>query len=504
MDTISRRILIAGVVALSLAACERKLPEANNKGSTAGPLAVQTAPAQGAASSSSPNGNGVVALPDFTPLMKSQGPVVVNVITTNKAGTQASRRGAPQQNDPMDEFFRRFVPDVPPGGGPGAPEQGPERVGLGSGFIISPDGYILTNGHVVADSDDVTVRLADAKREFKAKVVGVDRRTDVALLKVDAKDLPSAKLGNSSQVEPGQWVAAIGSPFGFDNTITAGIVSATRRALPDESFVPFIQTDVAVNPGNSGGPLINLRGEVVGINSMIYSRTGGYMGVSFAIPIEVALDVAKQLQATGKVTRGRLGVGIQGLTKELAQSFKLDQPVGAVVTNVEKGGPADKAGLKLGDVILAYNEKKIEDPIELPRLVAATKPGDKATLEVWRNGKAERLAVNVGEFPAEAKAAARATPAKDTHDNLGLAVSELPPEGQKALGVDYGLVIEDARSGAAAASGLERGDVIVAVGQDRFRSLEEFNKLLSQRKGQRVPLLVRRGESALYVPVELA
>jgi len=228
------------------------------------------------------------------------------------------------------------------------------------------------------------------------------------------------------------------------------------------------------------------------------------MGVSFAIPIEVALDVARQLQATGKVTRGRLGIGIQSLTKELAQSFKLDQPVGAVVTNIEKGSPADQAGLKLGDVILAYNGSKIEDPNELPRLVAATKPGDKATLEVWRNGKAERLGVNVGEFPAEPKPAARAVPAKDKHDNLGLAMSELPPEGRKALGVDYGLVVEDVRGGAAAGSGLERGDVIVAVGQDSFRSLEEFNKLISQRKGQRVPLLVRRGESALYVPVELA
>ena len=348
------------------------------------------------------------------------------------------------------------------------------------------------------------MRLSDAKREFKAKVVGVDRRTDVALIKVDARDLPVAKLGNSSQVEPGQWVAAIGSPFGFDNTITAGIVSATRRALPDESFVPFIQTDVAVNPGNSGGPLINLKGEVVGINSMIYSRTGGYMGVSFAIPIEVALDVAKQLQATGKVTRGRLGIGIQSLTKELAQSFKLDQPVGAVITNVEKGSPADRAGLKVGDVILSYNGKKIEDPNELPRLVAATKPGEKAALEVWRDGKRQQVAATVGEFPTEAKAAARTPPAKESHDTLGLAVSELPPEGRKALGVDYGLVVEDVRGGAAAGSGLERGDVIVAIGQDRFRSLEEFNKMISQRKGQRVPLLVRRGESALFVPVELA
>jgi len=505
MDITFRRVFIAGLVAVSLAACGRKPPEASKQAASApGPLAVQTTPTQAAASSPGANADRVVGLPDFTPLMKSQGPVVVNVITTSKAAAQASRRGALDENDPMYEFFKRFIPDIPPGGGPGAPEQGAERVGLGSGFIISPDGYILTNGHVVADSDDVTVRLSDAKREFKAKVVGVDRRTDVALIKVDAHDLPVAKLGTSSQVEPGQWVAAIGSPFGFDNTITAGIVSATRRALPDESFVPFIQTDVAVNPGNSGGPLINLKGEVVGINSVIYSRTGGYMGVSFAIPIDVALDVAKQLQATGKVTRGRLGVGIQSLTKELAQSFKLDQPVGAVITNVEKGSPADKAGLKAGDVILSYNGKKIEDPNELPRLVAATKPGEKAKLEVWRNGKREQVAATVGEFPTEAKAAARTAPAKESHDTLGLAVSELPPEGRKALGVDYGLVVEDVRGGAAAASGLERGDVIVAIGQDRFRSLEEFNKMLSQRKGQRVPLLVRRGDSALFVPVELA
>ncbi|HEY7239624.1 MAG TPA: Do family serine endopeptidase [Burkholderiales bacterium] len=497
MDTTLPRVLIAAVLALSLTACERKAPEASKQAASApSPLAVQTSPAQPAPSSSGANGDRMVGLPDFTPLMKSQGPVVVNVITTSKSAAQASRSGG----DPMEEFFRRFIPDLPPGG-QAAPEQGPERVGLGSGFIISPDGYILTNGHVVADSDDVTVRLSDAKREFKAKVVGVDRRTDVALIKVDARDLPTAKLGNSSQVEPGQWVAAIGSPFGFDNTITAGIVSATRRALPDESFVPFIQTDVAVNPGNSGGPLINLKGEVVGINSMIYSRTGGYMGVSFAIPIEVALDVAKQLRATGKVTRGRLGIGIQGLTKELAQSFKLDQPVGAVVTNVEKASPADKAGLKVGDVILSYNGKKIEDPNELPRLVAATKPGDKAALEVWRNGKREQLAATVGEFPTERKTAARQAPPKEAHDTLGLAVSELPPEGRKALAVDYGLVIEDVRGGAAAGSGLERGDVIVAVGHERFRSLEEFNKLLSQRKGQRVPLLVRRGESALFIPV---
>jgi serine protease Do len=502
-------MLIAGLAALALAACEEKPPETTTASAAApGPFLVQSAPAQPAPSASAgATGERAMSLPDFTPLMKSEGPVVVNVITTNKAANEGAqrRRGEPPQNDPMYEFFRRFIPDMPPGG-PGGPE-GRQRGGIGSGFIITPDGYILTNAHVVADFDEVTVRLADAKREFKAKVVGLDKRTDVALLKVEAKDLPSAKLANSSQVEPGQWVAAIGSPFGFANTITAGIVSATGRALPDESFVPFIQTDVAVNPGNSGGPLINLKGEVVGMNSMIYSRTGGYMGVSFAIPIEVALEVAKQLQSTGKVTRGRLGVGIQPVTQELAQSFKLEEPVGAVVTLVEKGSPAEKAGLRPGDVIVSYNGKKIENPNELPRLVAATKPGEKATLEVSRNGKREQLAATVGEFPAEttASAAARQAPEAKQTGTLGLSVTELPAEARRQLGVDYGLMVEDVREGPAAQSGIQPGDVILAVGQDQFRSIDEFNKLLAQRKkGERVPLLVRRGEGALYVPVELA
>jgi serine protease Do len=500
-----QRIVIATFVALAFAGCGRKEAEATKTARAPGPFQVQTAPPPSASSggTSSPSSGAasdrVVPLPDFTPLMKIEGPAVVNVITMNTAA-KARRSANPPENDPLYEFFRRFIPDMPPGG-PGNQPRG----GLGSGFIITPDGYILTNAHVVADFDDVTVRLADAKREFKAKVVGIDKRTDVALLKVDAKDLPTARLGNSSEVEAGQWVAAIGSPFGFANTITAGIVSATRRALPDESFVPFIQTDVAVNPGNSGGPLINLKGEVIGINSMILSGTGGYMGVSFAIPIEVALDVAKQLQSTGKVTRGRLGIGIQPVTRELAQAFRLDGPIGAVIVNVEKGSPADQAGLRVGDVILSYNGEKIEDPNELPRLVAATRPGEKATLEVWRNGKREQLAVTVGEFPGETTTASRQTPAKEPASNtLGLAVRELPPEARKALGVDYGLIVEDITGGPAARSPIQPGDVIVAVGPDKFRSLDEFNKLVSQRKkGESVPLLVRRGEAALYVPLEV-
>jgi serine protease Do len=286
-------------------------------------------------------------LPDFTTLMKQQGPAVVNVITKRepKVARNEPRGGAGSSapEDPLAEFFRRFMPDAPERG-PGGQNGPGQGMGLGSGFIISQDGYVLTNAHVVAGDGEVTVRLADAKREFKAKVIGADERTDVALLKIEATGLPTVKLGKSAALQPGEWVAAIGSPFGFENTITAGIVSATGRSLPAETYVPFIQTDVAVNPGNSGGPLINLAGEVVGVNSMIYSQTGGYMGVSFAIPIEVALEVGKQLRSEGKVTRGRLGVRIQPMTKELAQSFRLQEPDGALIATVEPGSPADKAG----------------------------------------------------------------------------------------------------------------------------------------------------------------
>jgi len=438
------------------------------------------------------------SLPDFTDLMKKQGPAVVNVTATRK-GAQApnasagSNRQKGAQEDPMLEFFRRFIPD---------PNERDARQGLASGFIISEDGYILTNAHVVDGFDDVSVRLADAKREFKAKVVGFDKRTDVALLKVEAKGLPVAKLGNSKALQPGEWVAAIGSPFGFANTITAGIVSATERSLPDEVYVPFIQTDVAVNPGNSGGPLLNLDGEVVGVNSMIYSGTGGYMGVSFAIPIEVAMDVSKQLQAQGKVVRGRIGIAIQPLTKELAKSFKLDAANGAVVVGVDPGGPAAKAGVKLGDVVLDWNGKAIEDPNELPRIVAATKPGADAKLRVWRDGKAETLQIHVGEVQPEASKTSKESTPKMKPNRLGLAVRELPAEERKALGVDFALVVlEVARPNAAMP--ILPGDVIVAVNQRPFKSIEEFNKLIAEaQKGQTLALLVRRGEAALYVPVE--
>ena len=456
-------------------------------------VAPAQAPEKQAAKSAA--GGRTANLPDFTALMRQQGPAVVNVITKREPARTAR---APQEkqapDDPLQEFFRRFMPDSPERApGPGQ--------GLGSGFIISQDGYVLTNAHVVAGDGEVTVRLADAKREFKAKVIGADERTDVALLKIDATGLPTVKLGKSASLQPGEWVAAIGSPFGFENTITAGIVSATGRSLPAETYVPFIQTDVAVNPGNSGGPLINLAGEVVGMNSMIYSQTGGYMGVSFAIPIEVALDVSNQLRAEGKVTRGRLGVRIQPMTKELAQSFKLKEPNGALIATVEPGSPADKAGLKPGDVVLAYNGQEIDDPNKLPRLVAATQPGQSATLKIWRGGKAEEVKFTAAELVAETRAAKPARDKAIKPNRLGLVVSELPPAQRRALGIEYGLVVESAEAGR---SPLRPGDVIVGVGRESFRSVEDFDRLLGEQKqGDTVALLVRRGEATVYVPVEV-
>jgi serine protease Do len=428
------------------------------------------------------------ALPDFTALVKAAGPAVVNVITTTKSAKPPAMAEVPEE---FREFFRRFMPDVPP---PGA------RQGMASGFIISADGHILTNAHVVAGADQVIVRLADSKREFRAKVVGADSRTDVALLKVDASGLPTLKLGDSKKVAPGQWVAAIGSPFGFANTITGGIVSAVGRSLPGEAYVPFIQTDVAVNPGNSGGPLLTLAGEVIGINSMIYSGTGGYMGVSFAIPIEIALDVSKELQATGKVTRGRIGVAAQPLTRELASSFGLEEAQGALIASVDPAGPADKAGLKAGDVVTKFNGKEVTEMNDLPRLVAAAKPGEKATITVWRDGKEQQLEVTLGELPPDKPIAQAENGKGEQSARLGISVSELPPSERKALGVDFGLVVQGVQKSGVP---LRPGDVIIAVNRSRFGSLVEFQKLIAEHKGETVALLVRRGEGSVYVPVEV-
>jgi serine protease Do len=453
--------------------------------------APESAPAAAPADAASSPKAQATGLPDFTVLVDKVGPAVVNVVTTRKG--RAGAAGA--TDDPLFEFFRRFMPN-PPDTDPDTPGEG-----LGSGFITSPDGYILTNAHVVAEADDVTIRLADA-REFKAKVIGSDKRTDIALLKVSASGLPTVTPGSSETLKVGEWVAAIGSPFGFVNTITAGIVSAKGRSLPDETFVPFIQTDVAVNPGNSGGPLLNLRGEVVGINSAIYSRTGGYMGVSFAIPIEVALDVAKQLRETGKVTRGRLGVQIQALTAELAKSFKLDNTNGVLVASVEPKSPADKAGIQPGDVILSFNGNPVKSAIELPRIVAATRPGTRVTLEILRGGAKRQIQATLAEFPSETPAKAEAPESPKSSGRLGLAVRELAAAQRKSLGIDYGLVVENVS--AAQASQIQRGDIILAINNRYFKSIDEFNKIVQQQPaGSIVALLIRRGDAALYIPVRV-
>ena len=482
------------VLVLPLAACGDFPGSRKAEPGTAAPPIPPAGPSEPRVDAAATPKAQATGLPDFTVLVEKEGPAVVNVVTSRKARASGVLGDLP--DDPLFDFFRRFMPNPPEGG----PE--PRGQGLGSGFIISADGYVLTNAHVVADADEVTVRLADA-RELTGKIIGVDKRTDIALLKVAGTGLPTVKLGSSENLRVGEWVAAIGSPFGFVNTITAGIVSAKGRSLPDESFVPFIQTDVAVNPGNSGGPLLNLRGEVVGINSAIYSRTGGYMGVSFAIPIEVALDVTKQLRETGKVTRGRLGVHIQPLTPELAKSFKLDSTKGVLVASVEPRSPAAKAGLQPGDVILSFNGKAVESANELPRIVAATKPGTAVTIEIWRGGARRQVQTRLAEFPSESAAAPPETPdVPKSSSRLGLTVRDLAPAQRKSLGLDYGLVVESVT--APQASQIQRGDIVIAINNGYFKSIDEFNKIVHQQpSGSIVALLVRRGDAALYIPVRV-
>jgi len=443
-------------------------------------------------------------LPDFTELVEKQGAAVVNVSTTQIVhNTQQAFPGMPNlpEGDPFYEFFRRFAPQQAP--------HDQETQSLGSGFIISEDGYILTNAHVVDSADKITVRLTD-KREFKAKVIGADKRTDVALLKIDASGLPKITQGDPNFLKVGEWVVAIGSPFGFDSSVTAGIVSAKGRSLPQENFVPFIQTDVAINPGNSGGPLFNMKGEVVGINSQIYSRSGGYMGLSFAIPIDVAMDVVKQLRATGKVTRGRIGVGIQEITRELAESFGLTKLTGALISDVEKGGPADKAGILPSDVILKFDGKMVNASNDLPRIVAGTRPGSKVSVQLWRKGETREVSLVVGEIADDARVAQRgnkrgANPAttSESSERLGLELAELTSEQKAELQVDGGLLVEEAK-GAAARAELRRDDVILAIGYIQLRSVEQFNDILRHiPKGKKVALLVRHGDATSYVPIKL-
>lgn len=419
-------------------------------------------------------------LPDFTALVEKQAAVVVNISTTQRIAQPNFPEG-----DPFFELFRRFAPQMPR-------EQ--ESQSLGSGFIISADGYIMTNAHVVDHADKITVRLTD-KREYSAKVIGADKRTDVALLKIEADNLPKVVVGDPGRLKVGEWVIAIGSPFGFDSSVTAGIVSAKGRSLPQDNFVPFIQTDVAINPGNSGGPLFNMNGEVVGINSQIYTRSGGSMGLSFAIPIDVATQVVDQLRSKGSVTRGRIGVTIQELTRELAESFGLSQSGGALVSSVEKGGPADKAGIEVSDVILRFDGKAVNNSADLPRIVGAARPGSKVVAEVWRKGAVKKVTVEVAKMPSDdmqtqnspAGGAGKLIP------RLGIVLSEGAP-----------LQIVDTKSAAARAAGLQRGDVVLAIGNLPIHSLSQFEDIIRQvPQGRNVALLVRRGQSASYVAIRL-
>lgn len=446
-------------------------------------------------------------LPDFTELAEKQGPAVVNISTTQMMRNQGRANPFPfDENDPAFELFKRFIPRQPGNGSP----RDFENKSLGSGFLISGDGYILTNAHVVDGADEVTVRLTD-KREFKAKIIGADKRTDVALLKIDAGGLPVVKLADVSQLKVGEWVVAIGSPFGFDNSMTAGIVSAKGRSLPQENYVPFIQTDVAINPGNSGGPLFNMKGEVVGINSQIYSRSGGYMGVSFAIPIDVAMEIQNQLRTSGKVSRGRLGIVIQEVNKDLAESLGLPKPGGAIVSSIEKGGPADKSGIEAGDVVLKYDGKPIVNSAELPRVVGLTRPGSRVIVQVWRKGAVRDLNVTVGEMQderqANTKPSRQAKPTEQAVNRLGLVLSELSAEQRHELKMVSGLLVEDVR-GKGARADLRPGDIIIAViskgATTELKTVDQLNRLLSQfEQGGSVTLLVRRGEMQTFITIRI-
>lgn len=444
-------------------------------------------------------------LPDFADLAEKQGAAVVNISATQIVKGQRFGHGLPfDEDDPAFEFFKRFGPRFP--GIPNMPRDF-ENKSLGSGFIISADGYILTNAHVVDGADEVIVKLTD-KRELKAKVIGADKRTDVALIKIEGNGLQTVKLGDPGKLRVGEWVVAIGSPFGFENTVTAGIVSAKGRSLPQENFVPFIQTDVAINPGNSGGPLFNLKGEVIGINSQIYSRSGGYQGIAFAIPIDVAMEIQSQLRASGKVQRGRIGVTIQEVTKELADNFGLGKPQGALIASIEKGGPADKAGLEAGDVILRFNDKPVVQSSDLPRIVGGTKPGTRAALQIWRGGANKDMSVTVGEMQDESpgRAARRGKPADPSPANkLGLVLSEPTVEQKRQLGIRNGLIVEEVRNGTR--SDLRQGDILLALiqrgTQAEIRSVEQFNALLAKtEKGGSITLLVRRGENQTFVTIK--
>ncbi|MFS2023789.1 Do family serine endopeptidase [Massilia sp. CT11-137] len=471
----------------ALAAAAAAATGAPNPAATPAPVAATPAPVAGNPAS--------VALPDFTKIVSHNGPAVVNIRVVGT--TKVSQRQMPQfdEDDPFFEFFRRFQPQQPRGGN----GRGELVYGAGSGFIVSPDGVILTNAHVVRDADEVTVKMQD-RREYRAKVLGSDPRTDVAVLKIDAKNLPVVPLGNTRNLQVGEWVLAIGSPFGLESTVTAGVVSAKGRTI-DNNGVQFIQTDVAVNPGNSGGPLFNTRGEVVGINSQIFSQTGGYQGLSFAIPIDVAVRIKDQIVATGKVQHAKLGVSLQDVGQSFADAFKLQSPDGALVANVERGSAADKAGLKAGDVIRKVNGQALISGGDLSAIVAIAKPGDRLTMDVWREGKEIQVTATLAS--AKADPASRDNLAGvDGGAKLGLALRPLDPAERSQVGVAAGLVVEDA-GGAAAVAGVQPGDVVLAVNGKPVASVAQVRDVV-KKSAKSVALLVQRGDEKIFIPVPIS
>ncbi|MEJ0087032.1 MAG: DegQ family serine endoprotease [Pseudomonadota bacterium] len=498
---VARRLGLVAVVAIAVGACS---PQSSVAAASAADQPAPVAAPSQPASSPQPVGmlNGRV-LPDFATLVEQVGPAVVNVSVVEKARVARNRQSDDDSgaDDPFQEFFKRFgIPNPGQQGGGGRNFETPQRQGEGSGFIVSADGYILTNAHVVADADEVTVRMTD-RREYPAKVIGLDKKTDVAVLKIDAKQLPVVKLGDPSKLRPGEWVLAIGSPFTFDNSVTAGIVSATGRSMPGEDLVGFIQTDVAVNPGNSGGPLFNLNGEVVGINSQIYSRSGGYMGLSFAIPIDLANNVRQQLVSTGKVIRGRIGVQIQEVNAQMADAFELDRPRGALVGQVIADGPAQKAGVKVGDVILSVDGKTVERSAQLPGVISSIKPGNDAKLEVWRDHASKMLTVKIEELQEEKaqKVSNRDADEPAKADKLGLSVRPLGADERKSAETEGYLLVEDV-TGPAAQAGVRPGDVILGVNGKPVKSLTEL-KNATASSSKTVALLLEREGTQVFVAV---
>jgi serine protease Do len=437
----------------------------------------------------------LVTMPDFSTITSRDGPAVVNISVTGTTKTSMDGAAGMDPDDPMSEFFRRFQGQQ----GPRGPQREVPTRGQGSGFIVNSDGIIMTNAHVVKDAKEVTVKLTD-RREFRAKVLGSDEKTDIAVLKIDAKNLPTLSMGNTKDLKVGEWVLAIGSPFGFENTVTAGVVSAKGRSLPDDGYVPFIQTDVAVNPGNSGGPLINTRGEVVGINSQIYSRSGGYQGVSFAIPIDVAVQVKDQIVATGKASHARLGVAVQEVNQTFADSFKLDKPEGALVSNVEQGGPADQAGLRSGDVIRKVDGQPIIASGDLPAVIGQQKPGTRITLDVWRQGAREEITARLGDASEKATKVAKNDDATG-NGKLGLALRPLQPQERREAAVEGGLLIEDA-GGPAALAGVQAGDVLLAINGTPAKSVEQVREVVT-KSDKSVALLIQRDGDRIFVPVRI-